>query len=226
MVATLIPTLADPQGPSKGSREHASIPYPRGKPAACKNPDGMSQTRSGHGAQQPPYLFMQPQELAVAHPAVQHPVHVDVVGLQGKRPVRSQYLSHGEIPAPAQLGARRMTRRTQEKAILLRTLPRGRWSKPSRKYEHIQEMHPLDTSQAGAHTGTSQPKRTSPVAQDCCGGTSRDRGGTGSTHTCPKQGSPCGHSSCPAPGAAQGRSPRSPPGLRSLHNRGGQSECG
>lgn len=42
-----------------------------------------------------PYLLVQPQELAVAHPTVQHPVHVDVVGLRGETPLTSQH------PSPA-----------------------------------------------------------------------------------------------------------------------------
>lgn len=82
----------------------------------------MSQSRSGQLG--PPYLLVQAQELAVAHPAVQHPVHVDVVGLQGRAqsepsqiPGRSQHLPGGAIPGSAQLAAHRMPGSTQEKAI-------------------------------------------------------------------------------------------------------------
>lgn len=43
-------------------------------PTVCKNSDAGSS-----------HLLVQPQELAVAHSAVQHPVHVDVVGLQERQ---------------------------------------------------------------------------------------------------------------------------------------------
>lgn len=67
------------------------------------------------GAQRAPlgtaaYLLVQPQELAVAHSAVQHPVHVDVVGLQGETSVRSQHPPNGRASGPAQLRAHRPTR--------------------------------------------------------------------------------------------------------------------
>lgn len=66
------------------------------------------------------------------------------------------------------------------------------------------------------------PHPTSPGPRGCCGGTRRDSSGTGSTHTCPNQRSPSGHSSCPGPRL----SPRSSPGLRSLSSRGGQRAGG
>lgn len=58
--------------------------------------------RPGEGTQCPPYLLVQAQELAVAHPAVQHPVHVDVVGLQGKGTVRSSVRGRNPRTCPAQ----------------------------------------------------------------------------------------------------------------------------
>lgn len=68
-----------------------------------------------------PYLLVQAQELAVAHPAVQHPVHVDVVGLQGERPLRA---SPCQLEEPQELP--RMPGSPQEKAISLSTLPKVR----------------------------------------------------------------------------------------------------
>jgi len=76
-------TLASPAGsirqrtPARSQRSARSSPAaPNGSPVpATPTPRGTA-----------PYLLVQPQELAVTHSAVQHPVHVDVVGLRGETP--------------------------------------------------------------------------------------------------------------------------------------------
>ena len=100
-------------------------------------PPGAQQALLGTAA----YLLVQPQELAVAHSAVQHPVHMDVVGLQGETSVRSQHPRDGRASGPAQLRAHRPPQgeapagpspaTAQEEVMFPRTLPRGRWGTPS-----------------------------------------------------------------------------------------------
>lgn len=68
-------------------------------------------------------------------------------------------------------------------------------------------------SQAGAQTGTSQAKSSSPVAQGCCRGTRRDTVVQAAPRP-PKSGLSMRSQLLPSPRPGQELSPRSPPGLR------------
>lgn len=74
--------------------QHPGIPVP--KPVGPNTlPAGTQGTteqshRQPHSSTKAPYLLVQPQELAVAHSAVQHPIHMDVVGLRGEAQVKTK----------------------------------------------------------------------------------------------------------------------------------------
>lgn len=74
--------------------QHPDIPVPNpvGPDTLPAGTQGtMKQShRQPHSSTKAPYLLVQPQELAVAHSAVQHPIHMDVVGLQGEAQVKTK----------------------------------------------------------------------------------------------------------------------------------------
>lgn len=119
------------------------------------------------------YLLVQPQELAVTHSAVQYPIHVDVVGLQGETPIRSQHLPDGGALGPAKLRAHGPPQgeapaglsptAAQEEARLLRTLTRGRWGTPSPPLLSA-ELSPCP----GKHRDPLAPSHAPCRAGHCC----------------------------------------------------------